>query len=248
MNATAETPGPEPASSVWQLALGERFARLHPQMQWRCGQAAGQGICQVGVGVMTEMSRAAWAAPMLALGACRHVLCATSGRDVPFSITSYAYVDDLGRPTLLAIRRFRFPNRVRRADSSTVWDQQESNLVDYLGTHQNLASRLHVDVDTDVAPDAGGGALVAVSGAQRLHLGRLRLRLPPALAGTATVREWWDGERGCFGIDVKVRNRLGEPLAYRGYFDVRQRTCPDDEIPLDVRPTRLASGTPPNVR
>lgn len=220
----------DPAGSVWQLALGDRFARLHPNMQWRCALAAGQGRCQVGVGIMTEVRRARWAAPMLAAGARRHVLCPTAGRDVPFTITSYAYLDEFGRPTLFSVRQFCFPRVLRRADSSTVWDQRTGSLVDYLGTHRDIASGLHVDVE--------GDALVAVSGEQNLQLGRLTFPLPPALAGTATVREWWDQGRSSFRIDVTVRNRLGEPLAYRGHFQVRERPCPEDEIPFDARQRR----------
>jgi hypothetical protein len=160
------------------------------------------------------------------------VLFPSRGRSVPFTVANYAYVDSFGRETVTWSRRFRFPGRERAFDATMIHSPTRGTIVDYLGTHQHLA------VDLDCRPD-DEGAMCIRSGDQRFREGRVAFRIPLALSGVATVREWWDEQAQRFGIEVEVRNRLLGPLfGYRGWFTVSERPCPAAEVPADVLPRR----------
>jgi hypothetical protein len=220
-------------TSIYQEALGDEFERLHPKMQWRFGFSSADGVCQIGRGVMHEVWRGPfWTLPFLLLGSTRRVLFPDRGRDVPFTISNYAYVDSFGRETVTWSRRFQLRRRYRSFDATMVHCPERGTIVDYLGTHQHLAVDLHCRVD-----DQGG--LCLRSSEQRFYEGRIGFRFPLLLSGVAEVREWWDDATERFGIDVQVRNRVFGPLfGYRGTFTVTEHPCTADDIPLDVRPLR----------
>jgi hypothetical protein len=219
-------------TSIYEQQLGDDFARLHPQLQRRFGFSSLDGVCQIGTGVMEEVWRGPWwTLPFLLLGSTRRVLFPDRGRDVPFNITNYAYVDGFGRETVTWSRRFRMPRHIRAFDATMVHAPSRGCIVDYLGTHQHLAVDIHCSVDD--------GALRIRSGELRFYEGRVGFRFPRLLAGEADVREWWDPDAERFRIEVSVVNRLFGPLfGYRGSFTVVERPCTQDEVPLDVRPVR----------
>lgn len=240
MTPTAPTPRTQTAQasttatpSIYRTALGPDFERLHPQMQWRFGFSSTDQTCQIGTGVMDEIWRGPWwTLPFLLLGSTRRVLFPSRGRNVPFTIANYAYVDRFGRETVTWARRFAFRRRFRAFDATMIYSRRRDRIVDYLGTHQHLAVDLDVSVDDD-------GAVCIRSGEQRFYEGRIAFRFPLALSGVATVREWWDEETERFGIEVHVANKLLGPLfGYRGSFTVAERPCTDADVPLDVRPLR----------
>jgi hypothetical protein len=220
-------------TSIYQEMLGDDFARLHPKIQWRFGFSSADGVCQIGTGVMDEIWRGrAFTLPFLLLGSTRRVLFPSRGRDVPFTISNYAYVDGFGRETVTWSRRFKMRRKYRAFDATMVRSQARGVIVDYLGTHQHLAVDIHCSVDDE-------GGLCLRTGEQRFYEGRIGFRFPALLTGVATVREWWDESEEKFRIDVRVVNRLFGPLfGYRGSFTVVQRPCSPAEIPLDVRPLR----------
>jgi hypothetical protein len=219
-------------TSIYQEALGADFDRLHPKMQWRFGFSSADGVCQIGRGVMDEVWRGrSFTLPFLLLGSTRRVLFPSRGRDVPFEILNYAYIDSFGRETMTWTRRFRMRRRVRPFDATMIHSKSRG-IVDYLGTHQHLAVDLHCSVDDE-------GAMCIESGEQRFYEGPIAFRFPLVFSGVARVREWWDEERERFGIDVNVANRRFGPLfGYRGSFTVLERECGPDDVPLDVRPVR----------
>ena len=91
--------------SVVEHALGARFAKLHPKVQWRFGMSAADGLCQVGTGVMEEMSHSlAVPLPVARLLGARRVAPSHTGLDVPFRVENYAYTDSVGRETLATVR------------------------------------------------------------------------------------------------------------------------------------------------
>nr|WP_230416107.1 DUF4166 domain-containing protein [Micromonospora tarapacensis] len=185
----------------------------------------------VGSGVMDRVWRGtALTAPLLHLGALRHILFPETGRCVPFTIENYAYADSYGRPTLTFVRTFQVaPHRRRRFDATMVWSAHRGVLVDYLGTHQHLAVDLHLAVDHT-------GALTIRSGPQRFPSGRA---CPALLTGDARVREWYDERDGRFGIDVAVTSRRFGPLfGYTGSFTVRYVRPDRAPVPAAVRPLR----------
>ena len=222
--------------SIYERALGsDEFARLHPRIQRRFGFSSRDGTAQVGRGVMEEVWRGPWwTVPFLLLGSWRRILVPARGRDVPFTIENYAYLDGFGRETVTWARRMQLGSRMRSFDATMIWSERRGRVVDYLGTHQHLA----VDISLTVDPDGGGGLRLR-SGEQRFYEGPVAFRFPWLLTGVAEVHEWWSEPEGRFRIEVGVFNRRFGPLfGYRGWFDVEERECPPERVPSDVRPRR----------
>lgn len=220
-------------TSIYQQALGDDFTKLHPKIQWRFGFSSEDGVCQIGTGVMDEVWRGPWwTLPFLLLGSTRRVLFPSRGRNVPFMISNYAYIDSFGRETMTWSRRFKLRRRLRAFDATMILSRSRGTVIDYLGTHQHLAVDIHCSVDDD-------GGMCIRSGEQRFYEGPIAFRFPSLFSGVAEVREWWDTEGERFGIEVHVSNRVFGPLfGYRGSFTVIERPCSQADIPLDVLPLR----------
>lgn len=220
-------------TSIYREVLGDDFDRLHPRMQWRFGFSSADEVCQLGTGVMDEVWRGPWwTLPFLLVGSTRRVLFPSKGRNVPFTIANYAYVDSLGRETVTWSRRFRMKRKIRAFDATMINSTARKMIIDYLGTHQHLAVDIHCSVDE-------AGAMCIESGDQRFYEGRVAFRFPPMFSGVAKVREWWDEHDQLFKIDVRVENRAFGPLfGYHGSFTVKEHPCLSEDVPLDVKPTR----------
>jgi hypothetical protein len=220
-------------TSIYQGALGDDFQRLHPKMQHRFAISSAMGVAQIGHGVMDRVWRGPWwTVPFLLLGSTRNLLFPSSGTDVPFTVSNYAYVDGFGRETVTWSRRFAMRRGVRAFDATMVASPKPRTVIDYLGTHQHLAVDIECSVDEE-------GAMCLRSGEQRFHEGRISFRFPLLFSGTATVRESWDEELGRFRISVRVANRfLGPLFGYEGSFDVTEVPCTAEQIPHEVIPLR----------
>jgi Domain of unknown function (DUF4166) len=218
--------------SIYERALGSDFGRLHPEIQRRFGFSSKDNTASVGTGVMEELWHGApYTLPFLYVGSWRSIMFPEKGRNVPFQIENYAYVDSLGRETVTWIRTFQ-TRRSRRFDAYMIYSEERKCIVDYLGTHQHLA----VDIDLKVAPNGG---LQLRSGAQRFYEGQIGFSFPMLFSGIAEVCEWYDEASNCFRIQVDVRNRTWGPLfGYKGRFQVDWRTVAPDAIPLSVLPRR----------
>jgi hypothetical protein len=218
-------------TSIYQEALGDEFERLHPKLQWRFGFSSADGVCQVGSGVMDRVWRGRfWTLPFLFLGSTRRVLFPSRGRNVPFTISNYAYVDDFGRETVTWSRRFKMKHKIRAFDATMILSEERGVVIDYLGTHQHLAVDIHCSVDDT-------GAMCIRTGDMRFYERALGFTFPMLFAGVAVVREWWDEPTATFRIDVNVANRVFGPLfGYHGSFTVVERPCLPSEVPLDVKP------------
>ncbi|PNE32460.1 hypothetical protein AF335_17850 [Streptomyces eurocidicus] len=135
-----------------------------------------------------------------------------AGRNIPFTIENVPYRDAYGRETVTFVRTFAFPDRPRRFDATMVFSRERGCVVDYLGTHQHLATDLHFTADDT-------GALVIRSGEHRFREGPVDARVPALVAGDAVVRESYDEAAERFRIEVRVTNRRFGPLfGYRGSF------------------------------
>lgn len=220
-------------TSIFQETLGAEFDRLHPKMQWRLGFSSEDEVCQIGTGVMDEVWRGPWwTLPFLLVGSTRRVLFPSRGRNVPFTISNYAYVDSFGRETVTWSRRFKMRRRIRAFDATMVVAESRRAIVDYLGTHQHIAADIVCTVDDE-------GALCLRAEDQRIFEGPISFSFPMLFSGRAVVREWWNESTERFHIDVNVSNRVFGPLfGYRGTFTVAERACRAEEIPLDVKPVR----------
>jgi hypothetical protein len=203
--------------SIYERAMGSDFKRLHPEIQRRFGFSSADNVASIGTGVMEEIWHGPlYTLPFLYVGSWRSIMFPESGRNVPFQIVNYGYVDALGRETVTWIRTFQ-TKRPRRFDAYMIYSEQREQIVDYLGTHEHLA----VDIELSVAPNGG---LALRSGAQRFYEGPLGFSFPMLFSGVADVCEWHDDANRCFRIEVSVRNRTwGRLFGYKGHFNVEWR-------------------------
>jgi hypothetical protein len=222
-------------TSIYQRALGADFGRLHPMIQRRFGFSSESGVACIGTGVMDSLWHGrAFTLPFLYVGAWRRIMFPERGRQVPFTIENYAYLDPLGRETVTWIRTFTTSRR-RRFDAYMIYSERRGCIVDYLGTHQHLA------VDLDVSVDERGGLRIR-SGSQRFYEGPLAFTFPAAFSGEANVCEWYDDRAGRYCIDVRVTNRRWGPLfGYNGTFDVEWKPTPAGAISPELVPRRHES-------
>jgi hypothetical protein len=219
-------------TSIYQRVLGSDFQRLHPMIQRRFGFSSGDGIASIGRGVMEEVWRGLpYTLPFLYVGTWRRIMFPETGKDIPFTIENYAFVDEFGRETVTWVRTFESRRR-RRFDAYMIFSEERNRIVDFLGTHEHLA------VDIDLRVDEQGGLRLR-SGEQRFYEGKVAFRFPMLFSGIADVHEWYDDEAQCFRIVVDVRNRIwGRLFGYRGRFQVVWKSVRQGEIPLDLLPKR----------
>ncbi|MCX4456871.1 DUF4166 domain-containing protein [Streptomyces sp. NBC_01728] len=203
--------------------MGADFDRLHPELRRRFSVGLAGGEACTGHGVMERIWHGrGFVKPFLALGGTRNILVPRAGRNVPFMIENVPYADTFGRETVSFVRTFDLPGRPRRFDAQMVLSPKGDRVLDYLGTHQHLASDLHLSAEPD-------GSLLIRSGEHRFREGPVDVRVPELIGADAEVRESYDDSTGRFRIRVRVENRRFGPLfGYEGtfratYTDVRTR-------------------------
>ncbi|HMN28570.1 MAG TPA: DUF4166 domain-containing protein [Caldilineaceae bacterium] len=221
--------------SIYELALGRDFQRLHPQIQARFGFSSADRVASIGRGVMeTIWHGPVYTLPFLYLGAVRRIMFPEQAQQIPFTVRNVAYVDQLGRETVTWIRDFATPHP-RRFDAYMIYSEQRGCIVDYLGSHQHLA------VDLQLSVDERGGLRIR-SGAQRFYEGWLGFSFPLFFSGVADVCEWYDETAGHFCIEVNVANPTWGPLfGYSGWFQVEWAALDDPTLLAAVRPIREES-------
>ena len=219
-------------SSIYQMALGSEFNRLHPKIQERFGFDSESGVASIGSGTMESLWHGRfYTLPFLYLGTKRRIMFPERGRDIPFTIANYAYRDSFGRETVSWLRTFH-SYKIRRFDAYMIFAPQRQRIVDYLGTHQHLAVDLELSVD-----DRGG--LRIRSGEQRFYEHQLAFQFPMLFSGNAEVCEWYDDSIRTYRIEVNVANRTWGPLfGYRGTFGVRWVSISPGDVPEAAKPRR----------
>jgi hypothetical protein len=220
-------------TSIYQRALGSDFSRLHPAIQRRFGFSSADSLACVGHGIMDEIWRGRfYTLPFLYVGTWGRIPFPEPGRNIPFTLENYAFVDRFGRETVSWIRTFH-SRRVRRFDVYTIYSHTRGRIVEYLGSHQHLA------VDVDLSVDREGGLRLR-SGAKRFYEGRLGFNFPLAFSAIADVREWYDEKTRRFRVSLQVQNkRWGTLFGCRGSFDVEWRSAPAGQVPQHILPKRL---------
>jgi hypothetical protein len=229
---SAETATRDDMISIYRRALGSDFDRLHPEIQRRFGFSSADGIASIGRGIMDEVWKGRfYTIPFLYVGTWRQIMFPETGRNIPFTIENYAFVDQFGRETVSWVRTFQ-SRRTRRFDAYMIYSEGQGRIIDYLGSHEHLA------VDIDLSVDEEGGLRLR-SGAQRFYEGPVGFRFPMAFSGVADVREWYDDQARRFRISVSVHNTLWGPLfGYSGSFDVEWQTVEGNNIPGHILPQR----------
>ncbi|MFF3343979.1 DUF4166 domain-containing protein [Streptomyces sp. NPDC002779] len=220
-------------TSIFRTAMGAGFDRLHPQLQRRFSVGLTSGEACTGRGVMDRVWHGgAFVKPFLALGATRNILVPRAGRQVPFVIENVPYTDSFGRETVTFVRTFDLPGRPRRFDAQMVLGPRGDRVLDYLGTHQHLATDLYFSAEPD-------GSLLVRSGEDRFREGMVDVRVPELIGATAEVRESYDDATGRFRIRVRVENRYFGPLfGYEGSFRVTYTDIRDCGVRPGLRPVR----------
>ncbi|MER5449615.1 DUF4166 domain-containing protein [Streptomyces sp. NPDC002766] len=220
-------------ASIFRTAMGADFDRLHPQLRRRFSVGLASGEACTGRGVMDRIWHGApWVKPFLALGATRNILVPCPGRDVPFVIENVPYTDTFGRETVSFVRTFDLPGRPRRFDAQMVLSPKRDRVLDYLGTHQHLASDLHFHAEPD-------GSLLIRSGEHRFREGKVDVRVPELIGATAQVRESYDDETNRFRIQVRVVNKHFGPLfGYEGSFEATYTDVRTRAVRPGLRPVR----------
>lgn len=216
--------------SIYERALGSDFHRLHPQIQRRFGFNSGDHIASIGHGIMQEIWRGPlYTLPFLYVGAWRRIMFPEQGKNIPFTVQNYAFVDKFGRETVTWVRTFEM-SKLRRFDAYMIYSQDRKCIVDYMGSHQHLAVDLQLWVDER-------GGLRLRSGSQRFYEGIIGFRFPLLFSGIADVCEWYDDAMGKFNIEVNVHNKTwGRLFGYRGTFDVEW--CEAWDVPPEILPLR----------
>ncbi|MGW5494318.1 DUF4166 domain-containing protein [Streptomyces olivaceoviridis] len=220
-------------TSIFQTAMGAEFQRLHPALRRRFSVGLAGGEACTGRGVMDRIWHGpAFVKPFLALGATRNILVPRPGRNVPFVIENVPYRDTFGRETVSFVRTFHLPGRARRFDAQMVLGPRGDRVLDYLGTHQHLATDLHFRAEPD-------GSLLIRSGAHRFREGPVDVRVPELIGATAEVRESYDETTGRFRVRVRVVNRWFGPLfGYEGSFTASYTDVRAHGVRLGLRPVR----------
>lgn len=220
--------------SIFEIQLGEDFHKLHPMLQKRFGVDVSAGYACVGTGVFSEVRRGHWwTVPFLRFGAFRNILFPDKGNNVPFTIENYPYIDGFGRPTVTFVRTLKLPGRKpRRFDATMVYSSKRGAIVDYLGTHQHLATDLKLRVRSD-------GSLHLQTTGQRFYEGPFAFNFPAIGTGTADLYENYDDAHGVYTIQMQVRNpRFGFLFGYKGEFSCEFPTIVGGETPQHLRPVR----------
>ncbi|MEU9734984.1 DUF4166 domain-containing protein [Streptomyces sp. NPDC048002] len=220
-------------TSIFRTAMGADFARLHPRLQRRFSVGLAGGEACTGRGVMDRIWHGgAFVKPFLALGATRNILVPSQGRQVPFVIENVPYADTFGRETVSFVRTFDLPGRPRRFDAQMVLGPGGDRVLDYLGTHQHLATDLHFRAEPD-------GSLLIRSGEHRFREGPVDVRVPELIGATAEVRESYDDATDRFRIRVRVVNRRFGPLfGYEGSFRATYTDVRGCGVRPGLRPVR----------
>ncbi|WP_316782311.1 DUF4166 domain-containing protein [Streptomyces sasae] len=223
-------------TSMFRAVLGADFERLHPQLQRRFSVGLASGEACTGRGVMDRIWRGgAFVKPFLSLGTTRNILVPREGRNIPFKIENVPYLDTFGRETVTFVRTFDLPGRARRFDAQMVLSPKGDRILDYLGTHQHLASELHFHAEPD-------GSLLIRSGEHRFREGPVDVRVPELIGATAEVRESYDDRTGRFRIQVRVVNRHFGPLfGYQGSFEASYTDIRGRRLRAGLRPVREES-------
>ncbi|MFI6037159.1 DUF4166 domain-containing protein [Streptomyces sp. NPDC051315] len=220
-------------TSIFRTAMGSDFDRLHPRLRRRFSVGLAGGQACTGRGVMDRIWHGpAFVKPFLALGATRNILVPRAGRSVPFVIENVPYLDSYGRETVTFVRTFDLPGRARRFDAQMVLGPRGDRILDYLGTHQHLATDLHFHAEPD-------GSLLIRSGEHRFREGAVDVRVPELIGATAEVRESYDEDAGRFRIRVDVVNRYVGPLfGYEGSFTATYTDVRSHGVRPGLRPVR----------
>lgn len=217
--------------ALFERALGDDWAALHPRLRDRYGLVTDDDHVAVGRGAMRELRRSALAIPLLTLTAVDDFLFPEAGRDVAFSITSEPFVDERGNEALALRREFETAPPRTLVDTLR-WNPARGCITDLFGRRGLVAADVHVTVDDR--------DLILSVGAQWLRAGGRYLHLPGPLAARGSIRDAFDEADGRFRATASITSPiLGEVFGYAGHFEHEFRDA--GSTPTSERPGRVAA-------
>jgi len=90
-------------------------------LQRRFGVGLDAGYACIGRGTMLRIRRGPWwTIPFLRIGRIRNILILDLGRNVPFTIWNYPYLDPFGRETVTFVREYQVRDQPSRFDATMV--------------------------------------------------------------------------------------------------------------------------------
>ncbi|MEO5643020.1 MAG: DUF4166 domain-containing protein [Bacteroidia bacterium] len=219
--------------SIYKKMLGSDFQKLHPKMQERFDLSIENGMRMKGTGQMDRIWNAGiHTKPFLQLGTMRNIMFPETGKDIPFTIENYCYLDSFGRETVTWIRKFYFEKKTRNFDATMVYSNKQNRIIDYLGNKQHLVTDLDLKVTNE-------GGIIIRSGPQRFYEKKLGFDFPELFSGNAVVNESYDENTGRFNISVKVHNKtFGDIFGYNGFFKAEFKNIEPENIPAYAKPLR----------
>lgn len=194
--------------SPYERALGQRIGELHPTLACYFSSLP-EGHVGRGEGVFDWAGAPRWwMRPLLALFQPFGAVYGGWARDVPFRITNRV---ENGRA--VSERRFAF-RRGEWVMRDSVGLNAHGRLVDEVGRPAGVVASFDLDVRD--------GALSLTSRTVGVRMGRLRLRLPRAIAPVVNLRESFDALTGgqCVRLTVDAP-LIGRVYEYRGLFTYR---------------------------
>lgn len=208
-------------TALFERALGEAWDELHPKLRERYGVVAGDDREVVGTGELDRLTRGVLALPALWLGTLDDFVFPERGVDVPFTITTDAFVDGAGREALFLDRRFETAPPRHLVDTLR-WNPERSCITDFYGRRGLVVADLHLRGDD--------GALVLELGRQWLRVRGRYLPQPGPLAVEGSIRDRYvDGE---FRVAIDIRHPLvGRVFACEGRFENELRPVDPDAPP-----------------
>ncbi|WP_431802857.1 DUF4166 domain-containing protein [Halobacillus andaensis] len=206
--------------SIFHRALGEKFNHLHPQLQKKFGLTSNQKVMILGQGRMTEIrGTPVWMRPFLNLGARDHLIFAERGKDVPFTLENYAYVDDEDREAISYVRRFFFPYAIRGFDAAMHYDEEQDAIVDSLGKSGSVVTVLDAEVTKE------GGLLLQSREVNVKNTWKMTEL-------TTSLYEHYDEKEEAFRVHVHVDHPcLGTLIMYEGLVHTEFLPINNSHIP-----------------
>ncbi|WFA07445.1 DUF4166 domain-containing protein [Bacillus sp. HSf4] len=197
-------------NSMYERVIKD-FHLLHPKLKERYRITTENAFR--GKGVMTEISGGSfWIRQLFRAGTKFRCFFPERGKNVPFTIENSLRLTKNNMMEAEWSRTFFFRDKQRHFDAVMVYDERRREIIDFFGHPPILISSLHFKAEPD-------GSLSIVSVKQWLPLFGKKLPLSKCLYGASVVNESYDEDKGCFTIDVHVKNQIaGTLFSYKGTF------------------------------
>ena len=196
---------------IYETLLANDFNRLHPKLQERYHLPLDQPFYAQGT-MQVIHSGPRFLRPMYHLFTKTDFLFPEYGKEIPFTITNTARMNNEKEAEVYWERTFFFDQTTRKFNATMTVDLERNIVKDYLGDPALFYSDLKMDVTKD-------GFLMIRSADQRAVIGQTEVALPRKLTGRVVVTEGYNDVLDVYTIHVSIYNDLiGRMMMYAGQF------------------------------